>query len=155
MSKHLLLLPAALLLATACGDKPDAPKADDVALNHEAVGEMPRNPHVMGIDLGLASDEQGRIIGGAGQSFPEPDTLHVSVRTQYIDQGTALTVALSQNGRILQTVTATVGENTPAGEARAFVVLPQVASLKAGAYQVEVTMNDASQGIREFTVGAQ
>lgn len=155
MSKRLLFLPAALLIAVACKDSAKAPEADDATVTHETVTEMPRNPHVMGIDLGLASDEQGRIVGGSGQSFPEPDTLHVSIRTQYIDQGTTLSLTLSQGDRTIGTTTANVGASGEGGDARALAIFPQVATLGTGSYRVEVFMGDVSQGIREFTVGAQ
>ncbi len=155
MSKRLFFLPAALLIATACGDSADTPRTDEATTTDQLATEMPRNPHVMGIDLGLASDEEGRIIGGAGQSFPEADTLHVSIRTQYIDQGTTLSLVLSQGDRTIGTTTATVGANGESGDARALAIFPQVATLGAGSYRVEALMDEVSQGIREFTIGAQ
>lgn len=155
MSKRSLLATtlAALVATAACSDSSPPPPADENAAAAQTDATMPRNPHVMAIDLGFASDDQGRIIGGGVQTFPAADTLHVSVRTQYVEQGTSLSVSLGQGGSTLETVTATVGASDPSGEARTVAVLPRAATLAPGTYRIEVHMNDASQGIREFTVG--
>ena len=87
MTRSSLVLSTLVLAGVmACGDgspPPGGPKDDSAA----AAAPEPRNPHVMAIDLGRATDSTGAIIGGALERFPELDTLYVSVRTQYVESG--------------------------------------------------------------------
>ena len=146
------LLPLALLALTiACGDK--AGDADAAADSATAIApEIPRNPRVIAIDVGLAADSLDRIIGGTYESIQGADTIYVSVRTQHVAAGTPITVMLKQGERTIESIDVTSG--TPDAEAvgRALAILPAGATLALGAYQVEVMLDGVSQGIRALTV---
>lgn len=148
------LVPLALLTLTiACGDK--SGDADTVTDSATAIApEIPRNPRVIAIDVGLAADSLGRIIGGTYESIQGPDTIYVSVRTQHVAAGSPITVMLKQGDRTIESVNVTSG--TPDAEAvgRAVAILPAGATLPLGAYQVEVMLDTVSQGIRALTVTA-
>ena len=150
------LVPLALLALTiACGDK--AGEGDTTTDSATAVApEVPRNPRVMAIDVGLAADSLDRIIGGTYESIQAPDTVFVSVRTQYVAAGAPIAVRLMQGERVIESVDLTSGTPDEDGVARALATLPAGATLAVGSYQVEVMLDGVSQGIRALSVtGAQ
>jgi hypothetical protein len=150
MTRHALLA-VALLAATACGDRQEAETtSDDTAV--AVAPEMPRNPHVMAIDIGLAVDSLGRVIGSSYESVPQPDTLYVSVRTQHVAAGAPLTVRLLQGDRTVQSVDVAAGTPDASGIGRATAMLPSAATAAPGDYRVEVLLEGASQGIRELRI---
>ena len=150
------LVPLALLALTiACGDK--GGEGDTTTDSATAVApEVPRNPRVMAIDVGLAADSLDRIIGGTYESIQAPDTVFVSVRTQYVAAGAPIAVRLMQGERVIESVDLTSGTPDEDGVARALATLPAGATLAVGSYQVEVMLDGVSQGIRALSVtGAQ
>ena len=146
------LVPLALLALTiACGDK--GGEGDTTTDSATAVApEVPRNPRVMAIDVGLAADSLNRIIGGTYESIQAPDTVFVSVRTQYVAAGAPIAVRLMQGERVIESVDLTSGTPDQDGVARALATLPAGASLAVGSYQVEVMLDGVSQGIRALSV---
>jgi hypothetical protein len=150
------LIPLALLALTiACGDQSGEPDmAGDSAT--AVAPEIPRNPRVVAIDVGLAADSLNRIIGGTYETIQAADTVYVGVRTQYVPAGTPIVVRLMQGDRNIEAVDAVSGAPDAEGEARVLVRLPAGATLSVGAYQVEVLLDGVSQGIRPLSVaGAQ
>ena len=149
---RLSLVPLALLaLTVACGDK--AGNGDTAADSATAVApELPRNPRVIAIDVGLAADSIGRIIGGTYETIQAADTVFVSVRTQYVAAGAPIVVRLLQGERTIESVNATSGTPDADGVARVLTTLPAGATLAVGSYQVEVMLDGVSQGIRPLAV---
>lgn len=141
------------LLVVACSDK-EAP--DDAAEDSTAIAQAPvsTTPRVMAIDFGQAVDDSGRIMGGGVESFPSADTVYVSVRTQNTTQGTPITVKLEQGDKIIESVDLEVGTPDSNGESRSLATLPKAATMTAGKYKIEVLLDGASQGIREFSIGS-
>jgi hypothetical protein len=154
MTRSSLVLSTLVLAGVmACGDgspPPGGPKEDSAA----AVAPEPKNPHVMAIDLGRATDSTGAIIGGTLETFPELDTLYVSVRTQYVETGAPIVVRLLQGETALGSQNLTAGTADSMGVARAVAIFPGAAKRGEGTYRVEVLLDTLSAGIREFTVQA-
>jgi hypothetical protein len=151
MTRPILRTAALLLAVTACGDRPDAdaPAGDSAAA---VAPEMPRNPHVMAIDVGLAVDSLGRVVGSSFESVPEPDTVYVAVRTQYVAAGAPLTVRMLQGERTVQSVEVAAGTPDPSGIGRATAMLTSAANAAPGDYRIEVLLDGVSQGIRELRI---
>jgi hypothetical protein len=149
------LMPLALLAFTvACSDGGrEVNTADDSAT--AIVPDIPRNPRVIAIDMGLAADSLGRIIGGTYETIQAPDTVFVSVRTQYVAAGTPIVVRLLQGERTIESVD--VASGTPGTDAvgRVLATLPAGATISPGGYQVEVLLDGVSQGLRTLTVAGQ
>jgi hypothetical protein len=150
--KRISLVPLALLALTiACSDQGgDSDTANDSAT--AVAPEIPRNPRVIAIDVGLAADSLDRIIGGTYETIQAPDTVFVSVRTQYVPAGVPIVVRLMQDDRTIESADVTSGTPDADGVARALATLPAGASLAVGAYQVEVLLDGVSQGIRALSV---
>lgn len=143
-----------VLLVPACADRGgDAGQPGDSTA--VVAPEMPRNPHVVAIDVGLAVDSLGRVVGGTFERITNPDTIFVSVRTQYVAAGAPLRVRLLRGERELQGVDVAAG--TPDGDdiGRATAMLPAGATLSAGEYKVEVLLDGVSQGLRDLVVAPQ
>lgn len=152
MPRHLAILPLAFLLATACGDQPADDATPDSTGTAVATEPAPTVPRVMAIDVGRAIDEGGRIMGGGVETFPEADTIYVHLRTEHVSEGTALTVRLLEGDRTLESVDVTSGAPDAGMIGEATATLPAGATLRPGAYRVEVLLDGASQGIREITI---
>lgn len=152
--KRSSLVPLVLLaLTVACGDQRG--ESDTNPDSATAIApEIPRNPRVIAIDVGLAADSLDRIIGGTYESIQGPDTVFVSVRTQYVPAGSPLTVRLMQGERAIESVDLSTGTPDADGVARALATLPAGATLALGSYQVEVLLDGVSQGVRSLTVAA-
>ncbi len=153
MTRHALLSLGLAATLVACGTEAgEEAAAGDSAV--AAADTMPRLPRVTAIDIGLAADSAGRIVGGVLEQFPEPDTLFVAVRAQYTAAGTPLTVRLLRGDRTIETVEVAAGAPDSDDVSRAVVQLPSAATAAAGAYRVEVLLDGVSQGIREITIGS-
>lgn len=154
-----LLRPVALLLlATACGG--DAPDSDPDASVESATAEasnalpMPTEPHVMAIDIGIAVDDSGRIMGAGVEAFPAPAPLFVSIRTQATPEGTPLAARLVSGTRTVDSIAGTAAAAEGGGVGRTTLTLAKAAKLAPGEYRVEVFLDGASVGIREFRFNA-
>ncbi len=143
---------ALLLLAAACGG--DAPDADDTTEMPEEAVAAPIEPRIMAIDIGIAVDSSGQIMGAGVESFPTADTLHVAVRTQAAAAGASLGIRMMRGTMTLDSTGATVGAPDADGIARTSVAFPKAATVPAGSYKVEVFLDGASGGIREFSFRA-
>ena len=148
---------ALLLLATACaGDAPEA----DVDAESTAAAEasnalpMPTEPHVMAIDIGIAVDDSGRIMGAGVEAFPAPAPLFVSIRTQATPDGTPLSARLLAGTRTVDSIGGTATAAEANGVGRTTLQLAKAADLAPGEYRVEVFLDGVSVGIREFRFNA-
>lgn len=142
-----------MLLAVACGG--DADPADDAATDGAMAVEdsTPVAPRVTAINMAIAVDDNGQLMGAGVETFPNPDTLHVAVRTEGTTTGTPIAVRLRQ-GEITMDSTSTESAALAAGVATTTVAFPAAAGLPPGAYQVEVFLDGVSAGIREFRFNA-
>lgn len=147
---------ALLLLATACGGDAPAPEAETEAAPTEAATTLPvpTEPHVMAIDIGIAVDDSGRIMGAGIESFPNPAPLFVSIRTQATPEGTPLAARLLAGTRTVDSVGGAAAAAEASGIGRTTLELPKAAGLAPGEYRVEVFLDGASVGIREFRFNA-
>lgn len=143
---------ALLLLAAACVG--DAPAPDETAEAVEEVAAAPVEPRIMAIDIGIAVDTSGQIMGAGVESFPAADTLHVAVRTQAAAAGASLGIRLMRGTTTIDSTGATVGTPDAAGIARTTVSFPKAATVPAGSYKVEAFLDGVSGGIREFSFQA-
>jgi hypothetical protein len=155
-----LLRPIALLLlATACGG--DAPDTDaETEAEPTAAAEattalpMPTEPHVMAIDIGIAVDDSGRIMGAGVEAFPAPAPLFVSIRTQATPAGMPLAARLVSGTRTVDSTSGVAAAPEASGIGRTTLTLAKAAGLAPGEYRVEVFLDGASVGIREFRFNA-
>jgi hypothetical protein len=148
MTRSLLASTALLLLVSACGDKPasDEPTLDS-APSAVAV-ELPQNPMVSSINIGLALDDNGLLLGGGTQKFAMGAPLIVDIKTHFVDAGAPLSVRLMAGERAIETVSLLAGQPDEDRVASAHAELPATAELDAGEYRIEVLLGDVSQGIR-------
>jgi len=154
MTRQILTTLGLAAILAACGDKaPEAEATGDSTATMAEAQAAPTIPRVMAIDVGLAADSLGQIIGGSGEVFPQPDTLYVAVRTQNTEAGAPLTVRLKQGDRTVESVSVAAGTPDASHTARALAKLPAAATAPHGKYQVEVLLDTLSQGIREITLG--
>jgi len=155
---HMLRPIALLLLATACGGDAPAPEADAEAYAAAADAAntlpMPTEPHVMAIDLAIAVDDSGRIMGAGVEAFPAPAPLFVSIRTQATPEGTPLSARLLASTRTVDSVGMASTAPEASGVGRTTLRLPKAADLAPGEYRVEVFLDGVSVGIREFRFNA-
>lgn len=153
MTRHVLLLLGLATTLVACGSDADGDAAAEDSAALAAADTTPRNPRVAAIDVGLAADSMGNIVGGVSESFPNPDTLYVSVRTQYTPAGATLTVRLLRGDQTVESTDISAGVPDADEIGRAVAMLPAAATAQAGSYQVEVLLDGVSQGIREIAIG--
>lgn len=148
------LLPSLFLLATlaACGNNSDTDEPTLDSTPAEIAIDVPENPRVSSIDIGLAVAPNGTLLGGGTEQFQGASTLFVGVRTQFVDAGAPMTVRLMQASRIIETVSLVAGAPDEDQFARAHAELTAAGTLDPGEYQVEVMLGDVSQGIRNITL---
>jgi hypothetical protein len=152
-SHRLAILPLALLLATGCGDTPpEAADAADSTATAATADPIPTTPRVMAIEVGIALDEAGRIMGGGVDRFPTADTLFVHVRTERVAEGSPLTVRVLAGDRTVHSVDVAAGAPNADALGEVTARLPAGATLGVGTYRVEVLLDGVSQGIREITI---
>lgn len=144
---------AAIMLVVACGGDADDTQSAVDSLEAADSMDLPRNPKVISIDMGMAADSAGRITGGSQESFSAADTLFVSVRTQYVPEHAPIMVRLSQGSSPLDSMGIMAGAPDDASMGRSLAVFPRAASLANGTYLVEVLLEGVSQGIREVRFG--
>ena len=153
MTRSVLLSLGLAATLVACGS--DA--ADDAATEDSTAAAMadslPRDPRVTAIDVGLAADSLGQIIGGVMESIPEADTLYVAVRTQYTPASAPITVRLLRGDRTIESVDVAAGAPDADDVGRVVALLPSAATAGAGSYRIEVLLDGVSQGIRDITIG--
>lgn len=152
MTRHVLLSLGLATALLACGSDADGGATED-STAAAAADTTPRNPRVAAIDIGLAADSMGNIVGGVSESFPTPDTLYVGVRTQYTPAGAPLTVRLLRGDQTVESAEIAAGSPDADDIGRAVAMLPAAAAAQAGSYRVEVLLDGVSQGIREITIG--
>jgi hypothetical protein len=146
-----LTLPLALLTLAACADKGgDQSGSGDSAA--AAVIEVPTTPMVTAIEIGRALDDSNRVLGGGVEHFPSADTLYVRVTTSHVVAGTPLTVRLTRGTTLIDSVDVPSGPIDAESNASAIATLPKAHGVAAGAYRIEVLLDGASQGVREFTI---
>lgn len=152
MNRRALASATLVVSLVACGDRQaaDEPRLDSTAT--AVAPEIPETPRVMAIDLGLAVDSSGRLLGGGTETFQDPPTLFVGVRTQFVDAGAPMTAKLMQGTRLIESVSFLAGTPDAERSARAHAEIPAAGSLTPGEYDVEVLLGEVSQGIRRITI---
>jgi hypothetical protein len=152
MTRRVLASLALLVTTSACGDRTttDEPRLDSAA--SAVAPEIPETPRVASIDIGLAVDSSGRLLGGGTQRFQQPQTLIVGVLTQFVDAGAPMTARLMQGSRTIESVAFLAGVPDGSRAARAHAELPAAGSLQPGDYDIEVLLGEVSQGIRRITI---
>jgi hypothetical protein len=154
MTRHILMTLGLAASLIACGSDAGDDDSGQDSLAAMAADTIPREPRVLAIEVGLAADSLGRIVGGVLESFPTPDTLFVAVRTQYTPAGAPLTVRLLQGDRTVDSTEIRAGEPDASQTGRAVASLPAAANASPGSYRIEVLLDGVSQGIREITLGS-
>jgi hypothetical protein len=145
------ILPLALLTLAACADKgAEQPGSGDSTT--AAVIEVPTTPMVTAIEIGRALDDSNRVLGSGVEHFPSADTLYVKVTTSHVVAGTPLTVRLTRGTTLIDSVDVPSGPIDAESNASAIATLPKAHGVTAGAYRIEVLLDGASQGVREFTI---
>src|SRR5262245_3247871 len=142
---YLRSLTGSLLLAlaavAACSSKPSAPPAAPAATS-EGV-------KVTDIDVGrsLAAD---RTIAEKTDSFKPADTIYVSIKTAGSARSATLVTRWTfQDGHVIDEVHQTIA---PTGEAVTEFHISKPDGWAAGKYKVEVMLNGASAGSKDFEV---
>lgn len=153
MTRTALLSLGLAATLVACGSDAGDDTAAEDSTAVAAADTMPRDPRVTAIELGLATDSAGHIVGGVLETFPEPDTIYVAVRTQYTPAGAPLTVRLLRGETTVSSVEIEAGAPDEDAIGRAIAALPAAATVQPGAYRIEVLLDGASQGLREITIG--
>jgi len=155
MRRQTLLTLATITALTACARR-DAPEgaADSAIAAATAAQPVARTPHVRAIELGRAVDSvTNRITGGVAASYQTGDTIHVSLRTEFVPEGTSLTVRVLRGKTTVDSIDLKSG--APNAEGLAVVATRFMARNKGwapGSYRLEVLLDGASQGLADFEI---
>lgn len=141
------MLAAAFAAVVACGKK-----ADDTAV---AVDTMPMTPPPAAAALRVSEVETGKkieadksVADGTG-NFGVRDTIYVAVKTEGSGSGTLAAKWTFQDG---QTVEESSQSITPTADAWHEFHIQKPTAWPAGKYKVEVTLNGAAAGSKEFEI---
>ncbi|MEO8634744.1 MAG: hypothetical protein ABI587_05645 [Gemmatimonadales bacterium] len=140
---------AALILASACGKKaaPAPPEAPPAA------APAPVAFSVASIDLGKTIDAS-QNVAAAMTTFSPRDTIYASVRT--VGTGTAATVGAKWSfvdavGKVIP-VNESSQTISPTGPVATEFHITKATAWPKGTYRVEITLNGAPAGVKDFTV---
>jgi hypothetical protein len=134
------LLVLALAALAACGSKPAPPPAAPAA---------PAGVKVTGISVGrsLGADQ---TIADKTESFKPADTIYVSIKTEGAASSATLAARWTfQDGQVVTESHQTIA---PTGDAFTEFHISKPDGLPAGKYKVEVMLDGASAGIKDFEV---
>ncbi len=156
MKPQQLLAALAFGSLVACGshDAPQGPSDSAIAAATAATSApVAKNAHVAAMDLGHAVDVNQRITGGVASSFHQEDSIFVSLRTAFVDEGAALGARLIRG----KTTADSIGmkSTAPSAEGQAYVsgmFAPPAKGWAVGSYQLEVFLEGVSQGLIAFEV---
>ena len=141
-----VLIAAALVAVTACGKK-----ADDTAV---AVDTTPMTPPAV-VALRVSEVETGKkveadkSIADDTNDFGVRDTIYVAVKTEGAGSGTLAAKWTFQDG---QTVEESSQSIAPTGDAWHEFHIQKASAWPAGKYKVDVTLNGAAAGSKEFEI---
>lgn len=155
MRRQTLLTVAAIAALAACARRNAPDTAADSAIAAATVAPpVSKTPHVRAIELGRALDSvTSRIAGGVASSYQAGDTIYVSLRTEFVAEGTTLAVRLLRGKTTVDSIDLKSG--SPNAEGLAVVATHFTASNKGwtpGSYRLEVLLNGVSQGLTDFEI---
>lgn len=142
-----VLIAAALVAVTACGKK-----ADDTAV---AVDTTPMTPPPAAAALRVSEVETGKkveadkSIADDTGDFGVRDTIYVAVKTEGTGSGTLAAKWTFQDG---QTVEESSQSIAPTADAWHEFHIQKATAWPAGKYKVEVMLNGAAAGSKEFEI---
>ncbi len=138
-----MFLGLAVIAVAGCGKKPAEQPAEATP---PAVVEF----KVVGLELGTSIDEQKRISAPA-TTFKPADVIYVSVATDGASPGATLGAkwTYGADGQLVNEMTEPVA---PSGPANTEFHISKADGLPAGKYMVEVTLDGASVGVKEFEI---
>lgn len=144
-SRSRFIVPFALIIAAACGKK-DAPAADTTAMM----------PAPMPAALAVASVETGKglnadkTLANNTDDFGVRDTIYATVHTTGTSAGAKLAAKWTfQDG---QTVSESSQDVAPTADANHEFHIQKATAWPKGKYKVEVMLDGASAGSKDFTV---
>lgn len=155
MRRQTLLTLAAVASLTACVRR-DAPEdaADSAIAAATSAAPVTKTPHVRAIELGRAVDSAtNRITGGVVSSYEATDTIYVSLRTEFVPEGTSLSVRLMRGKTTVDSIGLKSG--SPNAEGLAVIATHFTARTRGwtpGSYHLEVLLDGVSQGLTDFEV---
>lgn len=133
-----------MLLAGACNRAAQTPPPTDTT---PTTGTTP--VRVSEIDLGRSLNAD-KSINDNTNSFKPADTIYASVKTQGTATATTIQAKWTfQDGQIVNESTQTI---SPTGEARTEFHISKPDGWPVGKYKVEIMINGASAGTRDFEV---
>ena len=137
----------AMLVTTAACSRKDAAVTDTAAVT--TVPEpTPAALRVSGIETGKGLNADKTVKDDA-HDFGVRDTIYVSVKTEGAGSGTLAAKFTYQDG---QTVEETSQQIAPTGDAYSEFHIQKGTAWPKGDYKVEVTLNGASAGTKDFTI---
>lgn len=139
---RLVLVAGAIAFSSACGKKEEPaavppPPAAAVALR------------VTSVDLGkgLTAD---KMVANSTENFSPRDTVYVSVATEGASPGASLKARWTfQDGQVVDETTQSIA---PTGTARTEFHISRPSGWPAGKYKVEITLDGALAGSKDFEV---
>ena len=151
LPRNLLIAALAAGTLAACGKK-DADDGLPDTTNLAPTAQAPTVPRVSSIELGRATDSTNNIMGGVTSAFGVTDTFHLAVRTENTAPGAMLTARwMAASGTTIDSTSQAVASSATNSAVTAFH-LSKGSAWPAGVYRVEVFLDGASQGIKEFEV---
>lgn len=151
MHTRTLFATLSLVAAVAACGKTDSPEAaaDSVLA---ATPPAPKNPHIVSFDVGRQADTTGRLVGGSVDKYTGGDTLVVTIRAQFANDGDEVSVRLRKGDQTVDSMSAKLTAPDSAGFASTTLQFVPAKPWPVGTYQLETFLGTASQGSKEFTV---
>ncbi|MDQ3082998.1 MAG: hypothetical protein M3R07_12390 [Gemmatimonadota bacterium] len=142
-----VVLAIALVTTAACSKKAD----DNVVVGDTSMNTMPPVTNALRVDeieIGKGLDADKSVRDGT-DDFGVRDTIYVAVQTDGSGSGTLGAKFTFQDG---QTVEETSQNISPTGEAWHEFHMQKSTAWPAGNYKVEVMLNGASAGTKDFSI---
>lgn len=140
-----LTIALALSVLAGCGKKDEAPAMDTTALAPPA---MPAALRVSSIETGKGINAD-KTLRDDDRDFGVRDTVYVSVKTEGAGTGKLAAKFTFQDG---QTVEESSQDITPTGDAVHEFHVQKPTAWPKGNYKVEVMLDGASAGSKDFTI---
>ena len=137
----------ALIVATGCKKKDEAPAVDTTAAM-PAPAPAPAPLHVTGVETGKGLNADKTVRDDA-HDFGVKDTIYVSVKTEGAGSGKLGAKFTYQNK---QTVNETSQDITTTGDAMNEFHLAKKTAWPKGDYRVLITLNGDSVGTKDFSI---
>ncbi|MBA2292126.1 MAG: hypothetical protein H0W15_06700 [Gemmatimonadales bacterium] len=154
MSYRRTLIVAALTVATVAGcsknDSPDDGAPDSVTI---VTPDISATARVAAMELGRAVDSMKNILGGVTSNFGANDTLYLSVRSENTAPGSTVAVRwMNAAGETIDSTAQQIAAGAASAAASTEFHIKKATAWPEGKYQVEVFLDNVSQGIKEFEV---